>query len=169
MIDLNVGKPDRVARLPHYKGIPIPYTTLIVNEKPDFRATDTDKIWEVKRDKKCSICGEHLDYYIAFIATENEIKTQFILENPNHEECLRFAFAVCPWLYYSKMQYSDIEKILPPEGIAYQEAHPERFGKRDRPDKLAIYICRSYKNEIRGRYRGCKVSKPVKIEWIEGK
>jgi hypothetical protein len=166
---LNLPEPERVARLPHYKGIPITYTTLVdENGKPDFKSTDSDKVWEVKRDQKCSICGEHLDYWVAFMVTEKEAQTQLIYENPNHEECLRYAFQLCPWLYYAKATYSDLTKSSL-EGYTFGHAHPDREISNERPSTLGIYITRSYKNVILpSRYRVCKVPAAKRIEWIKG-
>lgn len=166
----DMEEPERVAKLPHYKGIPITYTTLVdKNGIPNFKATDAERVWEVKRDKKCSICGEPLDYWIAFMVTEEEAESRNIYENPNHEECLKFAFNVCPWLYYSKAKYSDLSKVNL-EGYTLTSSHPDREHEGSpRPPKLGIYITNNYKNVILpNRYRVCKAGKPKRLEWIEG-
>lgn len=165
-------EPERVARLPHYKGLPVTYTTLVVDGVPNFRAIDSDKVWEVKDKKKCSICGEPLDYWIAFMVSEKEAESRYVFDNPNHEDCLRYAFNVCPFLYYSKATYSDVKKVqdkMEDAGIKFVSAHPDRDVSLDRPPKLGIYITRDYKNVINKGYRVCKVGKAQKIEWIEGR
>lgn len=162
--------PERIKKLPQYKGIYIPYTTLI-DEKgiPHFSATDPDRPWEVKRDGKCSICGEPLDYWISFMVTEDEAESRIVYENPNHEECLKYAFNVCPWLYYSKATYSEIDKVKV-DGVIMVGAHPDREIANTRPPKLGVYITNHYKNVIVDRYyRVCKVGKAKRLEWIDGK
>jgi hypothetical protein len=163
-------EPERVKKLPHYKNLPIPYTTLIdANGKPQFKAIDSEKVWEVKRDKKCSVCGEPLDYWIAFMVTEEESVSRLVYENPNHEECLKYAFNVCPWLYYSKATYSDVSKTQI-DGYEIASAHPERDESLNRPKKLGIYITNRYENKILpNRFRVCKVGKAKRLEWIDGK
>jgi len=166
-------EPPRVAKLPHYKGIPVPYTTLVLEDgTPNFKAIDDEKVWEVKRDGKCSVCGEPLDYWIAFMVEDKEIESRMVFDNPNHEDCLRYAFNVCPWLYYSKAKYSDIHKLNANDklGIVYIENNPNRNQESlTRPKNLAIYVTNNYKNVIHERkYRVCKVGKAKRIEWIEG-
>lgn len=163
-------KPERIAKLPQYKGLVIPYTTLIDdNGIPNFKATNAEKVWESKRDKKCSICGEPLDYWISFMVTEDEANSRLIFENPNHEECLKYAFNVCPWLFYSRATYSDLAGVTI-DGMNLSSAHPSRDITNARPLKMGIYITNTYKNVILpSRYRVCKVGKPKRIEWIEGK
>lgn len=165
-------EPDRVAKLPHYKGIPITYTTLVVDGVPQFKAVDTDRVWECKRNGKCSICGEVLDYKIAFMVTKEEADSRYVFENPNHEDCLRYAFNLCPWLYYSKATYGDTDKLnekFKDSGFSFHASHPDRQKANTRPPILGIYICRDYKNVVHKGYRICKVGKAQNIEWIEGK
>lgn len=165
-------EPERIKRLPHYKGLPVTYTTLVVDGVPNFKAVDNDKVWEVKKNGKCSVCGEPLDYWIAFMTSEKEANSRYVFDNPNHEECLRYSFNICPWLYYSKATYSDINKLnenMKDGGIVYYHSHPDRNQSLDRPSKLGIYITRDYKNVMHQGYRVCKVGKAQKIEWIEGK
>jgi hypothetical protein len=161
-------EPERIARLPHYKGLPISFTTLVdENGIPNFKLTDNENVWISKRDGLCSICGEKLDYWKAFMVSEEEAETRLVFENPNHEECLRHAFNICPWLFYSKAQYSALDKVKV-EGMTVLESHPDRAKSSNRPQRLGIYICNNYENVIRGRYRICKVSKAKRLEWIEG-
>lgn len=165
--------PERMKDLLMYQGVAVPYTTLVTDDgKIHFKSTDNEKNWEIKRDKKCAMCGKPLDYYIAFMVSEKEAESRIVYENPNHEECLRYAFNVCPWLFYSKARYTDASRI-DIEGVRIVNAHPDRKiddGNAQRPQKLGIYITRGYENIIHKKmYRVCKVAKPVRIEWIEGK
>lgn len=166
-------EPHRVAKLPHYKGIPIPYTTMTLEDgTPHFKAVDDKRVWEVKRDGKCSVCGEPLDYWIAFMVEEKEVESRIVFDNPNHEDCLRYAFNVCPWLYYSKAKYSDINKLNEKKehGLVYFENNPNRNEESlQRPKTLGIAITNNYKNIIhQNKYRVCKLGKIKNVEWMEG-
>jgi hypothetical protein len=164
----NLQEPERIARLPHYKGLPITAITMVDDEGvPNFRMVDSEKAWELKKNKCCSICGEPLDYWMAFMVSEGEAESRLVYESPNHEECLRHAFAICPWLFYSKHKYSDPSKMHM-EGVKIVTSHPDRAVINERPDNLGIYICRSYENVVVKGMRVCKVSKAVRIEWIKG-
>lgn len=161
--------PERMARRPQYKGIPIPALTMIDDDGiPHFKAIDGEMVSKLKQEHKCGLCGEPLDYWIAFMVTEEEANDRFILESPNHEECLSYAFQVCPWLYYGKAKYAKLEEFNV-DGFVFSSAHPDRE-KEDagRPEKLGIYITTRWKDEIRGRYRGCKVPPAKRLEWING-
>jgi hypothetical protein len=162
--------PERMDKLPKFKGIPIPFTTLIDDKGvPHFKLTN-DNVWVSKRDGLCSMCGQPLDYWKAFMVSEEEAESRTVWENPQHEECLRYAFNVCPWLYYSKAKYTNAEDIKAVEGYQIFDAHPNRMESKERPKRLGIYICNNYKNVIvQKRYRVCKVSAPKRIEWIDGK
>jgi hypothetical protein len=163
-------EPERIARLPHYKGLPVSAITMIDdNGIPNFRMVDSEKTWELKRTNCCSICGEPLDYWIAFMVSEGEAQSRLVYESPNHEECLRHAFAICPWLFYSKHKYSEPSKMdINMEGVKVVASHPDRKVTNHRPENLGIYICRNYTNVVEKGMRVCKVGKPVRIEWFKG-
>lgn len=165
-----MDEPERLSELPRFKGLLVPYVTLIDDKGiPQFKMTDPEKIWEIKRDKKCAVCGKPLDYWIAFMVTEEEANTRLVYENPNHEECLRYSFNVCPWLYYDKSTYSGIDEVEV-DGFKINVAHPSRDETNKRPEKMGIYITNNYKNIILpSRFRVCKVGNVKRLEWIEGK
>lgn len=169
-------EPERIARLPKYKGLPVTATTRVDESGvPNFKEIDGSKVWQFKQECKCAICGEPLDYWVAFMVTEEEVKTRHIYESPQHIECLRYAFQLCPWLYYSKAMYSPIETVIVGGRTVSNSSHPERDNSLERPSKLGIYICRSYENviikpKVGGvSYRVCKAAPAKTIEWIEGK
>lgn len=151
-----------------YKGLVVPYTTLIVDDKPQFKMINNERVWECKRDGLCSLCGKPLDYWKAFMVTEKEAESRIIFENPNHEDCLKYAFNVCPWLFYSKATYADISSGQL-NGIDVVSSHPDRELSNQRPPKFGVYITNRYENVMRGQYRVCKVGKAKRLEWIEGK
>jgi hypothetical protein len=167
-VNVTIEKPERIAKLPHYKGLPITATTLVDdNGVPNFKSIDNSKVWECKRDGKCAICGEALDYWLAFMVTEEEAEKRIIFESPQHVDCLKYAFQICPWLFYSKAKYSD-PKTVKMEGVTFGHSHPDREKSLERQDMLGIYVCRSYENVIIKGYRVCKVPKAKYIEWIKG-
>lgn len=170
-IDLTVPMPPRVAKLPQYKGMPVTVTTFVDdNGIPNFRAIDHAKVWPLKRDHRCGICGEPLDYWIAFIASPSEVAAQMVYDNPYHEDCARYALAVCPWLVYARSKYADVAKLPAPEGFTFLPTHPDREAMVERPDRMALYVVRSYENVIdRNRVRGCKVPAPKRLEWFPGR
>lgn len=166
--------PERMKNRPLYKGVYVPYLTEIAEDgTPLFKMVDPEKTWEVKRDGKCALCGEKLDYWMAFMVSKQEAESRIVFENPNHEDCLRYAFNVCPWLYYSHGTYSDVTGEADADGRVQVVSHPDRYETNQRHPEYGIYITNRYENVIvernRGRYRVCKVGKAKRLEWIAGK
>ena len=170
-------EPERIAKLPHWRGLPITATTEVdpATGIPNFKSVDGDKVWQFKQERKCAICGEALDYWIAFMVTEDEATSRHIFESPQHKECLEYAFQVCPWLYWSKAMYTPVETVEVDGRIVSNALHPDRLaGVSQRPEKLGIYVCRSYENVIvkpypqQPAYRVCKAAPARSIEWIQG-
>jgi hypothetical protein len=162
--------PERMKKLAVYKGFPITATTLMEGDIPNFKVVNTSAVWEFKRDRKCAMCGEPLDYWIGFVVSEKEAETRFIYESPAHVECLEYAFKICPWLAYTNAHYSIPENIkFRTEGLVAAGSHPEREVRSQRPDKLGIYICRSYENVMHNGMRVCKAAYAKTIIWIEGR
>lgn len=178
MRKIEMEEPERIKRLPHYKGLPVPVTTLVVDGVPNFKSAEDVKTWECKEKGLCAICGQPLEYYIAFAVTEEEAKTRLVYENPLHEECLRYSFEICPWLFYSKSKYTDSQlqnEKFKEQRISFMSSRPPNEKETERPKYMGVYITRSYENVLiknpinRIMYRVCKVGKAVRLEWIEGK
>lgn len=162
--------PERMKDNEVYKKLVVPYTTLRIDGIPQFKLIDNERVWECKRDGKCAMCGKPLDYWKAFMVTKEEAESRIIFENPSHEECLRYAFNVCPWLFYSRATYTAIKEGDKVGDYKLMSAHPDRDKSDARPPVFGIYITNRYENVIvQGRYRVCKVAKAKRIEWIEGK
>jgi hypothetical protein len=182
MIDykaLREEEPERMKKLPHFKDLPIGYTTEMNGDIPNFKAVDGEKVWRAKEKGLCSICGEPLDYYKAFLVTEREAETREVYENPNHVECLHHAFKVCPWMFYADSKYTDPE-IVKAYGdiLRFGRSHPEAAEGQQRAERLGVYICRNYllaekiqtaPNGISKQlWRFCKVGNAVSVTWIKG-
>jgi hypothetical protein len=166
--------PERMKNRPQYKGVYIPYLTEIAEDgAPLFKQVDPEKTWEVKRDGKCALCGEKLDYWKAFMVNKQEAESRIVFENPNHEDCLRYAFNVCPWLYYSRATYSAVSDEIDELGRVQVSSHPDRDETNQRQPEYGLYITNRYENIIiplNGiHYRVCKVGKAKRLEWIAGK
>jgi hypothetical protein len=168
MRTITLEEPENIKKLPHFRGLPITAITFVGEDgTPNFKVIDNEKVRDCKDNKKCAICGQPLGWWIAFMVSEKEAQTRFIFESPNHEECLRYAFELCPWLYYSKAKYSDPETVKA-DGMGTISSHPDRSTINERPEKLGLYLCRGYDNVIHRGFRVCKVPPAKKLEWFEG-
>lgn len=110
-MNLPIPIPERIRKLPTYKGYPIPVGTLVSDAGvPDFRVTDERKRLELLYERRCGICGEDLTVPMYFIAGPKSMHSRVFYDPPMHEECARFSVAVCPYLAGRK-DYAPFETV----------------------------------------------------------
>ena len=126
-----IDMPRRLRQRPKdHRGFPIPFTTLIVDGKPDFRISDPDRWLTCLCDLRCALCGQTLDEAWFVGGPSCEQSRQF-LDPAMHRDCAEFALRTCPFLSMPKGHFSDIERRPPPPGFAMvpgvDPKRPERF------------------------------------------
>lgn len=90
--------PARLASRPRQGGLPILYTSFVAADGvADFRVNDPYRTYDVFRLNLCAMCGGDLRYPV-FLAGPAVKDSRITPEPPGHEECLRYAVAVCPYL-----------------------------------------------------------------------
>jgi len=95
---------------PLYKGLVIPFTTLIgADGAPDFKVTDLEIWFRCIDEKLCAVCGKRLDYWTWYIGGPWQHVQQKFFDPAMHEQCARYATAVCPFIAYGK-QYAQVLK-----------------------------------------------------------
>lgn len=95
--------PEALARQPRYRHFPIPYVTVVEGGVPDFKRHDPDRRMECARFRLCQLCGELMDPdALTFVGFPWAAETRSFGEPPMHEECMEWAWEVCPWLAAGK-------------------------------------------------------------------
>ncbi|HEX6292976.1 MAG TPA: hypothetical protein VFZ66_27585 [Herpetosiphonaceae bacterium] len=121
--------PPQMTDLPRSGDLPVPFTVLWMDDKPDFRVSNPARVLECYARRRCGICGRPLDYWIAFVGGPLSIANRLFFDAAMHAACARFALAVCPFLAFRNAGYSS-RPI--PAGAAYDPAigaeRPEIFG-----------------------------------------
>lgn len=108
--------PERIQKLPTYKGYPIPVSVMISDAGiPDFRVSNENKRLELLYERRCGICGEDLTIPLYFLGGPKSMYSHLFFDPPMHEECARFSFEVCPYLAGRK-DYAPLETV--------QQHHP---------------------------------------------
>jgi hypothetical protein len=103
--------PARIAKLPTYRGRPVPVTVLTLPDGTvDFRVTDTEAWVDVVKNRQCGICGEPLDTVVCFIGGPLSAQSRAFTDAPMHEECARYSAQACPYLAGQKA-YADFQQI----------------------------------------------------------
>lgn len=128
-----VEVPSHIARLPKdARGWPITYTSLkLPDGRYDFTTSDPLKWNEVCFNRACALCGIVLPRHIWFIGGPKSMRFRFFFDLPMHEDCARYALAVCPYLALPK--YLGAKKRITPDWAridlaSSDKVKPERFG-----------------------------------------
>jgi hypothetical protein len=131
--------PDRLQRRPQWKGMPVPFITLVGAEDstqtPNFKTVDV-ALWEISvKQKLCGLCGEPLEYWCWWIGSEDHIRKQIFFDLHMHRECADYACYSCPYIAYGKAYGNTIR---PSPGATIVELCPrEELGNEGVPVFLA--------------------------------
>jgi hypothetical protein len=139
--------PERLRRRPQFGGMPVPFTTLVRDGKPDFRVNDVHEWLRAASGRLCNLCGEPLTYHIWFIGGEKCLRYFPEKMHPKglfadlgmHEECARYATESCPFLSGKHPEYS--ERGVSPEQVSVLILD----AAMERPHKLGLFRTREYK------------------------
>lgn len=154
--------PDRLEDRPRHGRFPIPFVTYIDPKGvPDFKVHDNRRRQECADRRLCQLCGHSLEgEVLVFVGQEGSIERGVFGEPPMHEDCMEFAWRVCPWLAGREWSgrwrnHAEELTILPKPGKG----------------KLGIWVCTSYEvvpdDEGSGSVKWVP-SEPIQaIEWRE--
>lgn len=167
--ELATEVPERLRSRPtDERGYPIPFTTAVIDGKPDFRVLDEARRQECMTARLCGLCGEKLGYWIAFVGGPRSVDSRAFNDPAMHEECARYALAVCPFLVRDTGRYSGPRAGDAEKGIADSGTH-----QTERPEKIALYVTRGYEPAVFALTRGQPVGtlllvadKAKRIEWF---
>lgn len=103
--------PRRLQDRPLWRGLPIPYITLIRDDgTPDFRVTDETKRREVVMNDWCQLCGDQLGKWVFFVGGPEAAKANAYFEPASHLDCLVYAMRVCPFIV-GRIEHADLSKV----------------------------------------------------------
>jgi hypothetical protein len=155
-----VAEPERIARLPHHGRFPVPVVVPWDDAGvPDFTATDDAAYLRVVRENRCGLCGDPLDYWMAFIGGPISMRTRCFTDAAMHLDCATYAIQTCPYL------------VMRTTGHA---ARPHRAGARTdvspglsmkRPDRFGLMVTRGFKITLEQGVPALKADRPQRIEW----
>lgn len=104
-IDLSkIEMPDRLKRRPQWRGMAVPFTTLIslVDNVPNFKVTDRGA-WDLCIDEKlCALCGERNEYWVWYIGSAHHLAKEVVFDLGMHQECALYAAVTCPYIALGK-------------------------------------------------------------------
>lgn len=152
--------PERIARLRHYGRFPVPITVpWDARDVPDFTAVDVANYRRVVLHKLCGICGEPLDYYMAFIGGPRSMTSRCFSDPAMHVECAEYAVRTCPYLGMR---------------MAGFVSRPHRAGSRqdtvvglatERPDRFGLLVTRGFKVTEERSIVVLRAGRVIRIDW----
>ncbi len=173
-IDLSkIVVPKAVYDLPRDKrGYPIPFFQFVPPDYPetgrvDFRVTDQDRRMECLQGKLCGICGQTLGKIMYFIGGPASVQSRFFTDPPMHQQCARFAIAVCPFLNNPTYKATSDSAVIP-------NTIKDPLPAAERPEKMGLIRVDGYEP---ARFRDGNTGKthpmiyfyanePLAIEWF---
>lgn len=90
--------PDRLQRLPVFRGYPVPWFVSWVKDEPEFRVANGLKWAIAVKARRCWVCGEKLGVYLAFVLGPMCGITHTTTEPACHRECAEWSVKNCPFL-----------------------------------------------------------------------
>jgi len=156
---------SRVAKLPQYKGIPIPFNaTYRTDGTPDFKVVNEENRWRCANERLCWICGEPLEYWIVFVGGPRSCENRLFIDGPMHEECALDAVEICPFLA-GRMDYAktfDLSKHDPALKLEERVSHPP-------PEKIGLYKTRGFEVKTARNSWFFFAGKAKQITWVDRK
>jgi len=123
--------------------------------EPAFAVLDPQRVLRSLCDRLCGICGQALDYWIAFVGGDLSLKNQ-LFGVPLHEECARYAMRVCPYLANPHAKHRPV-----PAGMAVKV---NALVSDQRPAEMFLVITRRYEPVLVRDEPLARIARPVRVE-----
>lgn len=169
----NVPMPAAIAALPKTEqGYPVPFINF-VSEKgiPDLRVTDAMKVLRAVQEKLCGICGQKLGYWVVFVGGSVSIENRAFSDPAMHEECVRYAIQVCPYLAIKGFRHTPHVKLATELDSPNSTFHANPLAPpagSERPERMGMYFTRDFEIEIVGKANFIIKASPAKrVEWFD--
>lgn len=143
----NIPLPKRMRKLPRERrGYPVPFVTMLdpYTDEPDFRVLDVRRQLQCIKDRLCSMCGEPLGKYIAFIGGPRSRDGHAFFDPGMHRECAEYASKVCPFISRENASYREITEEEREKYLAFETNQED---ERPNPEMFMV-ITESYTTRI---------------------
>lgn len=157
--------PERIKLRPTYGAHPVPFTTWRnpTTDVPDFRVIDTARQIEAIEHRLCGICGQKMDYWVAFIGGPMAIAARQFRDPAMHDDCARFAAIACPFLNGRQHEMRDGAEEKHPGLVEHDDAIAGTL------EKTLLYRTRSYDWRVVEKHGVVIFAAPAKhIEVLRG-
>jgi hypothetical protein len=135
-----VSVPARVASLPKDpRGYPIFFTVAPPDGQPaNHKILNWRNRNRCAEERLCGVCGQPLDYWLAFVGGPMCVDLRAYGDPPMHRECAEYSLKVCPFLA-TDLQYSDPKVMEQAFGTTEDE-----YASPYKPKYAALYLTRKF-------------------------
>jgi hypothetical protein len=146
----------------------VPFVNFVAKDgTPDLRILDQARVAACVNGWLCAICGMVLDSEVVFMGGEVCEKNLFFADPAMHEECARYAKAVCPFLAlqgYHHSRTNEPRKKDKGTVFAANPLAPPEGSKR--PERMVMVFTRSFCRVVVDGHRLIKSGQPIRTEWF---
>jgi hypothetical protein len=138
--------PDTLAARPWDERRRVPIPPVSVHDRDgdqivDFTTVNGPTAVALASERRCSLCGEPMGYWVAFVGGPASHSQRRYLDPPGHPECMRAAIRLCPFIVLRRHRRAPGQRhpapMAEPAGFAYNQ-----------PDTWTLGITRSFHIEI---------------------
>jgi hypothetical protein len=124
------------------RGLPIPPVNLHPDPSTgapmlDFTTVNTTTATSLAIDRRCSLCGELMGYWVGFLGSPRAAELMQYADPPGCPDCLKAAITLCPHIAMQRHRRARTDR--PGAGILPPGADP------DKPPSWVLGITRSYR------------------------
>lgn len=161
--------PPRLADRPtDERGRVIPWMAPTIDGRVRFGMNHDHLRVEALTKELCGQCGAPLAYWKWFIGDDEVKPGMTFIEPAMHEECMRYALEVCPFLAHPNYGGSDAPYLRIEWDTRLLFVNPsDRHGPERRPERMSLVKVRAYK-VVRwsdGLW-AARIANPVAVEWF---
>lgn len=132
--------PERIKRMPKYKGLPRLYTAIEVDGVVDFATTDMARWLRCIAERRCGVCGDVIHTRrFWMIGGPESVGHHAFFDPPMHEECAAWSFDNCPFINGS-INYQSAERVATKDA-RLEAAGGVKVADQDVADAPIMYLC----------------------------
>jgi hypothetical protein len=108
------------------RAVPVPFFNVMGDGSVNFTGINAETVARCARERLCGICGEALDYWIAFIGGPVSYSTRTYSDRPLHLQCAEAAVRYCPHINRQVHRRTAEEKFDPDSTWTWPLAEMEK-------------------------------------------
>ncbi|WP_030237823.1 hypothetical protein [Streptomyces sp. NRRL S-350] len=122
--------PERMPELPvdPRRRLPIPAVSQH-GDFHDFTAINAEQGVRLAQQRRCSICGGDLGYWVAFLGGEQSFQRRGYADPPMHPACAEASLTLCPHIRLQRARRASDSHVMAgaTTGEGWVEAKPQRW------------------------------------------